>query len=136
MLCPSLDGPNNGSVSVSSTSFGGRALYSCKYGYRLSGSSYRFCLLSGEWSGIQPTCISKHHKVYLILYIIGLFSGNCGYLSSPRHGRVSVTTRDVGDRVTYTCNSGFRLIGSSTRTCLSDGSWSGSQPICSRMYTT
>ena len=61
-----------------------------------------------------------------------LTSGSCSSLSSPRYGRVSVTTRDIGGRATYTCNSGFRLVGSSTRTCLSNGSWSGSQPICNR----
>ena len=45
-----------------------------------------------------------------------------------------MTTRDVGGRATYTCNSGFRLIGLSTRTCLSDGIWSGSEPICNCMF--
>ena len=59
---------------------------------------------------------------------------SCGYLSSPRYGHVSVTSRGVGGNATYTCNSGFRLVGTSTRTCLSDGSWSGSQPTCDCMF--
>ena len=46
-----------------------------------------------------------------------------------------MTTRDVGGRATYTCNSGFTLVGSSTRTCLSDGSWSGSRPFCNCMLS-
>ena len=56
--------------------------------------------------------------------------GGCEYLRDPSHGHVSVTTLDVEGRATYTCNSEFRLIGLSNRTCLSDGTWSGSEPIC------
>ena len=67
------------------------------------------------------------------LYFEALIIGTCGYLSSLRYGRVFVTNRDIGGRATYTCNSGFSLVGSSTRTCLSNGSWSGSQPICNCM---
>ena len=59
--------------------------------------------------------------------------GSCRSLYSPSFGHVSVTTRDIGGKATYTCNSGFRLVGSSTRTCLSDGGWSGSEPICNCM---
>jgi len=32
----------------------------------------------------------------------------------------------------FTCNAGFELTGSDTRTCQSDESWSGSETICSR----
>ena len=32
--------------------------------------------------------------------------------------------------VSYTCNSGFRLVGSATRTCQDDGTWSGEHPRC------
>ena len=59
VLYPDLDDPSNGSVSVSSNFVGGSAYYRCNSGYRQSGSSYRTCLLSGEWSGTQPTCIRE-----------------------------------------------------------------------------
>ena len=35
-----------------------------------------------------------------------------------------------GSTVTYHCNSGYRLVGSSTRSCGSNGRWSGSSPSC------
>ena len=60
VLCPSPEQPDGGSVSVSSMFVGGRAWYSCRYGYQLFGSSVRYCQLSGEWNGVQPTCESKH----------------------------------------------------------------------------
>ena len=31
-----------------------------------------------------------------------------------------------------TCNTGYELTGSDTRTCQSDGSWSGNDSMCSR----
>ena len=36
------------------------------------------------------------------------------------------------DTCTYTCDTGYEITGSSTRTCQSDGTWSGSDTMCSR----
>ena len=36
------------------------------------------------------------------------------------------------DTCSFTCNTGYELIGSDTRTCQSNGSWSGSEAICRR----
>ena len=36
-----------------------------------------------------------------------------------------------GSNVTYSCAQGLALIGDVTRTCLSNGEWSGSVPTCS-----
>ena len=37
-----------------------------------------------------------------------------------------------GDTCSFTCNTGYELTGSDTRTCQSDGSWSGSNDVCRR----
>ena len=37
-----------------------------------------------------------------------------------------------GDTCSFTCNAGYELIGNDTRTCQSDGSWSGSDVTCRR----
>ena len=34
------------------------------------------------------------------------------------------------DTCSFTCNTGYELTGSDTRTCQSDGSWSGSETMC------
>ena len=37
------------------------------------------------------------------------------------------------DTCTYTCNNGYELTGgSSTSNCQSDGTWSGSEAMCTR----
>ncbi len=47
-------------------------------------------------------------------------------------GAGSTNSRPVNTVATYTCNPGFTLNGGSTRTCGSDGVWSGSTPSCQR----
>ena len=36
------------------------------------------------------------------------------------------------DTCSFSCNTGYELTGSNTRTCQSDGSWSGSDDLCER----
>ena len=36
------------------------------------------------------------------------------------------------DTCSFTCNTGYEPTGSETRTCQSDGSWSGSDSVCER----
>ena len=37
------------------------------------------------------------------------------------------------DTCSFTCNTGYELSGSNTRTCQSNGSWSGSDVVCSNI---
>ncbi len=47
----------------------------------------------------------------------------------------TIDNRPVDTVATYTCNPGFTLTGNSTRTCGSDGVWSGSDPMCEGWFT-
>ena len=41
------------------------------------------------------------------------------------------------DTCSFTCNTGYELTGSDTRTCQIDGNWSGGDSVCTRgMYKT
>ena len=74
--------------------------------------------------------------IFVQLHVIGVMPYNysiaiqCPALSDPENGAVSITGTGVGDTATYTCNSGYELSGSDTRTCQSNGEWSGSAPTC------
>lgn len=57
--CGSLSFPTNGILRFSSTTIGGVARYSCSDLYRLLGSSTRTCMINGQWSGTEPTCVCK-----------------------------------------------------------------------------
>ena len=47
-------------------------------------------------------------------------------------GRGRVGVGYEGDICGITCNTGYQLTGSNTRTCQGDGSWSGTDSVCSR----
>ena len=59
-------------------------------------------------------------------------------LGPPMNGGVTCTLMNgfgmplYGDTCSFTCNTGYELTGSDTRTCQSDGSWSGSDDVCRR----
>ena len=67
-----------------------------------------------------------------MLYISIVF---CPSLSDPSNGTMDCSLGGDGvpsyeDTCSFTCNTGYELTGSDTRTCQSDRSWSGSQVSC------
>ena len=61
----------------------------------------------------------------------------CSSLTDPNNGMITCSLGDdevpsYEDACSFTCNTGFELTGSDTRTCQSDGNWSGSDDVCRR----
>ena len=54
----------------------------------------------------------------------------CPVPVDPLNGSVVWTDRSVNSLATYTCTSGFELIGHEIRFCQSDGVWSEEAPTC------
>ena len=55
-------------------------------------------------------------------------------MSNPLNGQVSHTAGTTfGETATYSCNTGYNLVGDSIHTCEAIGEWSGSEPTCERM---
>ena len=70
--------------------------------------------------------------IAFILYIV-----QCRELTDPMNGMISCSLGDDGvslyeDTCSFTCNTGYKLTGSDTRTCQGNGSWSGSDVTCTR----
>ncbi|XP_078578155.1 matrilin-1-like [Branchiostoma floridae x Branchiostoma japonicum] len=56
---------------------------------------------------------------------------HCPVLTAPANGTITPTNRrQYQDQVTFTCNSGYNLVGQTMLTCLVNGSWSASPPTC------
>ena len=55
---------------------------------------------------------------------------DCGVLPAPRNGQVEMSGTSVADKASYSCNSGFMLMGSRMRSCLDNGQWSETAPTC------
>ena len=61
----------------------------------------------------------------------------CLTLINPDNGTINCSLGDDGvpsyeDTCSFICNIGYELTGRDTRTCQSNGSWSGSDAVCRR----
>ncbi|XP_064406448.1 sushi, von Willebrand factor type A, EGF and pentraxin domain-containing protein 1-like [Halichondria panicea] len=121
--CPVLDGIADGSVSKTDGDFvGSEARYSCNDGYGLVRESTLTCLSSGEWNGSPPNC-------YKLI--------TCPHLDNPTNGFVTLNVPNgVGSLVSYRCSAGYALVGSDSRTCQLNGTWTHSDPQCKRICPT
>ena len=54
----------------------------------------------------------------------------CPELMNPDNGQVNLLGMDFGSVASYSCDSGYNLIGSVIRMCTFEGTWSGEDPIC------
>ena len=65
-------------------------------------------------------------NIFLILTAV-----ECANLTDPVNGSVNhIVGTTLGQTATYICNTGYNLVGDSTRTCQAAGNWSGSAPTC------
>ena len=80
--------------------------------------------------------VFKHYYNYVCTYII-LSTVQCTNLSSPTKGNISCNSTGVShyeDQCSFSCDPGYELTGSSSRQCLSNGSWSGSDVTCDILH--
>ena len=62
---------------------------------------------------------------------ISTVSVDCGSLINPNNGLVDTSPGTTfGSTATYTCDTGYTLSGSQSRTCGADGNWTSSVPFC------
>ena len=67
--------------------------------------------------------------IYYILFYSTVV--DCGTLNTTMNGQVSHPNGTKFEQTaTYNCNTGYNLVGDSTRVCEAGGMWSGSEPTC------
>ncbi|KAK2150293.1 hypothetical protein LSH36_413g01017 [Paralvinella palmiformis] len=86
----------------------------CDIGYELVGAKKRICQSNATWSGLMPTCEPV----------------KCQQPVPIEHGKYEVAALDPGSVVKYKCDVGYEIEGKPTRTCKSDGTWTGPIPKC------
>lgn len=67
------------------------------------------------------------HSISIISFLTAKFCGDPGV---PAQGKREGKSFIYQSEVSFSCNPPFILVGSSTRICQADGTWSGSSPRC------
>ena len=111
----------------------------CVVGYTGGGGSYT-CVVTDEgtnsvgWNG-STTC-ERGERISDIQPIFNLFSTvECPKLVKPMNGMMLCSPINppqffYGYTCDFTCDDGYNLIGSESRTCQSNGNWSGAVTNC------
>uniref|UniRef100_A0A3Q2QXN5 CUB and Sushi multiple domains 1 n=1 Tax=Fundulus heteroclitus TaxID=8078 RepID=A0A3Q2QXN5_FUNHE len=99
-------------------SLGALVMFYCHAPYVLVGSASRLCQADGLWSGQQPTCIDPAFN-------------SCRDPGTPAYGvPIMAQGFQVGSKISFKCRKNYHILGSTTRTCLENLTWSGTQPEC------
>ncbi|NXD22828.1 PAMR1 protease, partial [Spelaeornis formosus] len=128
----------------------------CNNSYVLSGNEQRTCQDDGEWSGKQPICIkacrepkisdlvrqkvlpmqvqsreTPLHQLYSSAFSKQKLQIYPTKKSALPFGELPPGYQHLHTQLQYECVSPFyRRLGSSRRTCLKTGKWSGRAPVC------
>ncbi|KAJ3598125.1 hypothetical protein NHX12_001639 [Muraenolepis orangiensis] len=117
-FCGDPGTPAQGRREGRSFIFKSEVVYSCSAALILVGTSTQICQEDGTWSGALPRCLEPSRT-------------SCENPGTPEHGYMNYTTGfKVGSRVEFQCQQGHLLQGSTTRLCLAELTWSGTQPTC------
>ena len=66
-----------------------------------------------------------------MLVVVFFHLVSCPPLTAPDNGMIDCTGSLFEDTCTFSCDDGYELTGSETRTCQGDGTWSGNISMCS-----
>ncbi|XP_031824436.1 complement receptor type 2 [Sarcophilus harrisii] len=121
-LPPEKISHGNISSTKDSFSFGDIVSYVCEPGYFLNGTALIKCIEPGKWNSKTPKCEVK----------------SCENLLDqlPNGHIISPGPPSLGSKVSFVCDEGFWLNGSSSSTCVLSGMtvlWNNKIPVCERI---
>lgn len=81
-------------------------------------------------------CVCETQLYICVLFLFCHKVISCGELPTPPNGNKIGTQITYGSTAIFTCDSGYMLVGSAVRECLSSGLWSGIETRCLGMDAT
>ncbi|XP_027481775.1 beta-2-glycoprotein 1 isoform X3 [Zalophus californianus] len=118
--CPKPDILPFATVVPLKTSYdpGEEIVYSCHAGYVSRGGMRRFtCPLTGLWPINTLRCTPRI----------------CPFAGILENGAVRYTTFEYPNTISFACNTGFYLNGSSSARCTEEGKWNVDPPVCTQV---
>eukprot|EP00117_Sycon_ciliatum_P009948 scpid42064/ scgid2596/ CUB and sushi domain-containing protein 3; CUB and sushi multiple domains protein 3 len=114
VTCEDPGTPGNGSRKVDRTEYNGTVVYNCDEGFALVGQGVAVCMEDGNWTSLTPTCVGVV----------------CPSPGTPTDGSQDLDGLEYQDSATYSCDTGFSLVGQTTAVCTQHGNWSSQVPTC------
>ena len=73
-----------------------------------------------------------HSAVTQDMHCLLCYFLDCGSITSPEDGSVSYSNSNTlyESVATFSCNMGYTLSSTTTRTCQADSTWSNTDPVC------
>ncbi|XP_062523686.1 sushi, von Willebrand factor type A, EGF and pentraxin domain-containing protein 1-like [Corticium candelabrum] len=119
--CFPIQRQKHGRVVGTGNQIGSVLVFQCTLGYALKGPSKLHCVqtknLPAKWNMPIPECQAMR----------------CEPLQPPENGFISGKSNTFPNYVVYACKEGYRLIGTSKRSCNASGQWKGLAPNCQRI---
>lgn len=103
-------------------SYGGRAVFSCAWGYKLVGAPGLECEIHGNWSGKLPKCIPVQCPPPVLPVNGHLIQSESPGMDGGRYA--------VGSLVQFACKGAHLLEGEASIICTETGFWSHPPPFC------
>ncbi|KAL4624103.1 CUB and sushi domain-containing protein 1-like [Arapaima gigas] len=123
--CGHPGNPTNGMTLGSQFNLNDMVHFVCNNGYVLVGTLKAQCQSNSQWSSALPecnmlSCSDPGHVQHGTRYVLPSGPLAFGFQSS----------------VSYSCDPGYELLGSSDLTCQGDGSWDRALPLCLQVQCT
>ncbi|XP_045583570.2 sushi, von Willebrand factor type A, EGF and pentraxin domain-containing protein 1 isoform X3 [Procambarus clarkii] len=118
IACPIPINIRRGTITGNDYTYGATIHYKCDEGYELAGVAHRICQVNKEWTDTEPFC-----RVI-----------ECPRPAPLDNGQTIGESIKYQSILSYVCDAGFRLEGLATRTCQSNGNWTGEQPVCVELF--
>ncbi|XP_039204907.1 P-selectin-like isoform X2 [Crotalus tigris] len=120
--CPPLKNPENGKENCSDPyghfAYYSSCMFSCNFGFELAGSEKLNCTDQGNWTGDTPICEAL----------------KCPELQAPKNGQLKCSQSygnfTYNSSCIFSCDMGFKKIGSKRLNCTATGEWTGFAPFC------
>ncbi|KAM3840192.1 P-selectin-like isoform 5-T5 [Vipera latastei] len=120
--CPPLKNPENGKENCSHPyghfAYYSSCIFSCNSGFELAGSEKLNCTDQGNWTGDTPICEAL----------------KCPELQAPKNGQLKCSQSygnfTYNSSCVFSCDMGFKKIGSKGLNCTATGEWTGFAPFC------